>query len=157
MLHETSEKIVDFFFDKDKDYPKEIYVYGIELAISSLIGSIIVMVIGLIVNCVLECGIYLIVLSSTRLFTGGYHANSYLKCNIITILATIFSIKMYFVIKLYLSDYIWLMILLLIISLLSTIILFCPIENKNKSIDAKEKKTVQDAFFRNYYCIFYSV
>lgn len=46
MLHSLSEKIADFLLEKNDDYPLEVYTYGMELIISSVLEFIILLIIG---------------------------------------------------------------------------------------------------------------
>ena len=47
LLNSLSEKIADFLFADSNDYPLEVYVYGIKLLISSIIGMCVISVLGL--------------------------------------------------------------------------------------------------------------
>ncbi|HBM97820.1 MAG TPA: accessory regulator, partial [Ruminococcus sp.] len=92
MLHTLSEKIADFLFDNNDDYPIEVYIYGIEITLSTIIGAISLLTAGLIFNLFAESIIYMISLSVIRMFSGGYHSKTYLKCNIVLIISYICSI-----------------------------------------------------------------
>ena len=73
MLQYCAEKIVDQLF-KHCDFPEKrrpVYIYGAELTLSTLLGCISVLL-------VLFCFI------SIRLFSGGYHANTYFSCFLTT-------------------------------------------------------------------------
>ena len=48
MLHALSEKIAVFLFNNNDKYPIDVYVYGIELTLSSLAGMFVVLVMGFI-------------------------------------------------------------------------------------------------------------
>lgn len=61
----------------------DIYIYGFEVMISSISGFAIALVLGLAFSQLLECILFLIIFVSLRSFCGGYHADTYLKCNII--------------------------------------------------------------------------
>lgn len=62
---------------------QEIYQYGFEIALSSILNLIIVLTIGIIFNSILSSIIFIFCFYLIRKQTGGYHADSYLKCNII--------------------------------------------------------------------------
>ena len=51
MLHRLSEYIADYFFDENDKYPKEVYKYGIELTISSILGTLMIIITGIISVC----------------------------------------------------------------------------------------------------------
>lgn len=74
---------------------------------------------------------FLVVFIIMRSFTGGYHANTYIKCNLVTsisfvILLLIFKIIRHISLK---------SIILIAIFQVVTIVLLAPIENKNKPIE----------------------
>ena len=76
MLHTISENIANSLFDEESKYPMSIYVYGIELMISSLIGTIVVLTMGILFKSVIESIIFMVSLSLIRFFSGGYHAQT---------------------------------------------------------------------------------
>ena len=86
MLHALSEKIAVFLFNNNDKYPIDVYVYGIELTLSSLAGMLVVLFMGLISGFLIESIIFMISLSIIRIYSGGYHARSYLKCNLLLII-----------------------------------------------------------------------
>lgn len=139
MLHTLSERIADFLFDCNDTYPIEVYVYGIELTVSSIIGAVVLLSVGLIFNCLAESIIYMVSLSVIRMFSGGYHAKSYLRCNIVLIVSYLCSLLFY---RFYINNLIYLNYInlgvLLILSLF-IFILFAPVNNPNKN-DIKENK-----------------
>ena len=66
-----------------------------------------------------------------RSFTGGYHANTYVKCNLVTSISFIVLLLMFKIIKnISLKS-----IILIAIFQVVTIVLLAPIENKNKPIE----------------------
>lgn len=140
MIHTLSERIADFLFDSNDNYPIDVYVYGIELTISSIIGAIVLLTVGLIFNFLTESIIYMASLSLIRMFSGGYHAKSYLRCNMILVISYIFSLIFY---RLYINNLIHLnyitFYVLLIFSLI-IFIMFAPVNNPNKN-DIEENKT----------------
>ncbi len=140
MLHYLSESIAAFLFDNDSDYPLEVYTYGIELMISSLIGMILIVTLGLITNRLFEAIVYIVTLFAVRSFSGGYHANSYLKCNIIYVIAfsAVVLLNNYILENLNFAEYFIYGFILL--SFLTVLFLFSPVENKNKKIDDKDRK-----------------
>lgn len=56
----------------------DIYKYGVEITISSIIGFILILIIGLIFKSLMQALIFYIIFIILRSFTGGYHASSYL-------------------------------------------------------------------------------
>lgn len=137
MIHSLSKSIAVYFFAEDRNFPLDVYTYGIEILMSSIIGVILVISIGILIDSFVESLIYIISLMLIRSFSGGYHAKTYFKCNLIYISCFMISIFIYK----------WLLIInydvfVLIITILSAIImfLFAPIENQNKLIDYHNRK-----------------
>ena len=60
---------------------KEKYIYetGIELIISDIINIFLVLIAGVVTNTILYSIIYLTVFPLIRVFSGGYHAKTYMK------------------------------------------------------------------------------
>lgn len=105
--------------------------YGIEITLSSLINIALISIIGIVTNYTFESTMFLAVFIIMRSFTGGYHANTYIKCNLVTsisfvILLLIFKIIRHISLK---------SIILIAIFQVVTIVLLAPIENKNKPIE----------------------
>ena len=115
----------------------DLYKYGIEITISSIIGFLLILVIGVICQNIICSLIYYVIFVCLRMLTGGFHATSYLKCNSLFCLITIF---------------------VLLFSIISTVVKFsaveiiflacfsigiffwlAPIENVNKSIENRKK------------------
>ncbi|MCR5636217.1 MAG: accessory gene regulator B family protein [Clostridiales bacterium] len=138
MLSGFSKKIAFSLFEKDKRYPIEVYIYGVELLISSLTGTLFILIEAVLFNALPESIIYLISLAAVRVFTGGYHAETYLKCNIITVLSFTFSLLVY---KL-LSNYLFVCrpFLIAFVFLISVILFvkYSPMENEYKPIAAND-------------------
>lgn len=68
----------------------DLYKYGIEITISSIIGFLLILVIGVICQNIICSLIYYVIFVCLRMLTGGFHATSYLKCNSLFCLITIF-------------------------------------------------------------------
>lgn len=137
MIDELSDQIARWLLKgsrKGKD-EFEIYSYGISVMISFVISSASVLIIGFIFNSLVETAIYVFVFTLVRSYTGGYHCNTYLRCNLLYIGCYILSLAG---IKL-LSFFHLAWVVLLIAYLFSNIVIigFSPIGHKNKPI-AKE-------------------
>lgn len=111
--------------------------YGFELIISTIIGFLLVAVSGIMLGKFLESMVFYVLFIVVRLFTGGYHANTHLKCKL-TLLVCCLSVLL-------LSDKIeemhlvWIHIFLLT-SYLVSVVLFTPIEHVNATMTSELKK-----------------
>lgn len=117
----------------------EIYQYGFEMIISTILGFIITLIIGIILNMSLLSIAYYIIFVFLRQLTGGYHANTYLKCNTLFAIITFTTLG---TTKLLCKVGKYNMILLLIIVLFSLFVVlrYAPVENPNKSLGQKQIK-----------------
>lgn len=134
MIDELSDKIAGWLVkntDKGKD-EFEIFSYGISVMISFTISLASIFTIGLIFNLLIETAIYAFVFTCIRKFTGGYHCNTYLRCNLLYISCYVLSVA--FVKLLSYFSFAW--VVLLIAYLFSNIVIirFSPIEHENKPI-----------------------
>lgn len=113
----------------------EIYAYGIEIILSSIFGAMLVIVAGLVFSSLLHALIFLTILIPLRCYCGGYHANSYVKCNLSMVILFVF---IAYVSKEFAPNCISLLIGLLICC--GIVFLFAPVDNKNKVLSQSEKK-----------------
>lgn len=139
MINYFSEIITNFFINNSiiSSEEKNIYKYGAEITISSLLGILIIILISVILGKIQDGILFLLCFIPIRIYTGGYHMDTYLKCNVtfisvfFIILFLSYNIPKQFEFQI---GIICLIISLIIISILS------PIENKNKPLDHKEIK-----------------
>lgn len=138
MISKISAKLVEYLcrkniIDEDK---KEIYQYGYEVLISGLIGFAIVMILGAIMKCFMESILFLAVFVPIRQLTGGYHADSYLKCNIVfTVLFLIVILATEAMLTTILFVYIFILAGVFVLAVYE----FAPMENPNKPLDEGQK------------------
>lgn len=140
MQHYLSECVTDFLLRQEiiKNEEKDIYVYGTELIISSIINLFICLIISILFKDFINSLIFFISFSSLRRFTGGFHSKSFLRCNIIfaIIVVTTLLLNTY---SGYIIDYVIVNVILIIFSLLS-IVRFSPVYNDNKKLSEYERK-----------------
>ena len=137
MITKLSHIIADFFICKKfiPEEQREVYEYGFELSISSLIGIIIVLAIGLISGKFWESIVFYVVFCFTRLFTGGFHAVSRLICEITfgaALLVVLAADRLLHGIE----DYYW-----FVLHFYSLVIVcqFAPIEDPNKKLTKRQR------------------
>lgn len=128
----TQKLIFDNVIDSED---ADIYYYGIELSLMNLCGITVSIIIGIIFQMLIEAVVFLLAFIITRRFTGGYHADSSLLCLVIT--SAVISIVLTLVKICTLS-----IITCFLMGLLSflIIVIFAPIENKNKPLSISLKK-----------------
>lgn len=116
---------------------QDVYKYGVEITISSLIGFIIVVLVGIIFKALLQAMIFYVIFVALRSMTGGFHATTYLKCNIIFSLVLLFTIlfsKVASEIQLSVE-----MITLFFLPAVAIFLWLAPVENPNKPIEEKKR------------------
>ncbi len=88
MINSIATRIADYICRKtdpsdDRSDNHEIYVYGFEIIISSAVAFGIVFLIGLLTHKLPELIVFFLCFYLIRQRTGGYHADTYFKCNLI--------------------------------------------------------------------------
>lgn len=118
---------------------KDVYIYGIEITISSALNVCLVMFAAVLLGSPLGGVFHLGCLLLLRSFCGGYHANSYFKCNTLMVLFFLIS---YFGGKLLvhfnLTD-LKLTSAFLMLAFLP-IYAFAPVKNKHKTLSERKVK-----------------
>ena len=138
MISRLSAKIVAVLVNHNiiQDEDLEVYQYGTEILVSSCLTLIITILIGLIFNMVWDASIFIGVFAWLRRKTGGFHADTYFKCNLIYAVVLIVALSLT---KLLIPFYtLWMHIMVLLVYLLTTLC-FSPVENINKPIDYPTK------------------
>lgn len=114
---------------------KDVYRYGIEIILSSLIGIVSVITIGIMLSAVLEAFVFLAIFIPLRMYTGGFHAKTYVRCNLTTV--ALFAIQVSITSLFILNGPIY--IIGIVIGLI-IILALAPIKNVNKIIEAENRK-----------------
>ncbi len=135
MVHRLSKIIADFLLHKNVISKTEIdiYIYGYETVILGVIDFFIVLAVGFICNKMITMLIFFAMFISVRLYTGGYHANTVLKCKAVFI-SICLSVGLLSGFKFPYYLYILIMLLYLITSFF-----LAPIENYNKPLTSEEQ------------------
>lgn len=130
MLNKSANCLVrlleKYYALSDKERP--VYIYGFELLLSTLSSMITIISISIIVGNPSYAMFFMLFFFSLRLFTGGCHANTYLKCFITTNIiftSTILLTKL----ALFL-EFKWIFPILVTIST-AIVWIFSPIKNNN--------------------------
>ena len=115
----------------------EVYKYGIEITISSIIGFLLTLLIGIMLKNTICSIVFYITFVCLRMLTGGFHATSYLKCNSLFCLITIIVLALSDISTIFKFPKIE-MVLLVSFSI-GILWWLAPIENTNKSIENRKK------------------
>ena len=139
MIAYLANRIADFIYlniNLPQD-ERDVYVYGYEIIISSAITFVLLITTGLVFDRLIESIVFFVVFYSLRQRTGGYHADTYFKCNLI------FELNVLLVMLLSCLD---ISIIMQIVANLAafllcliTTIIKAPISNPNKPISSDMK------------------
>lgn len=141
MISKLSKRISLFLCRKGvvKAEESEIYQYGFEIIVSTLIGFFIAVILGIAFHVAWLSIVYYLIFAVIRQFTGGYHADTYFRCNLTFTLVT--SIVFGFTKMAYCSGTYTGITHFMILSIAVMIICrYAPVENENKPITEKQKK-----------------
>ena len=116
---------------------KDVYRYGIEITISSIIGFVITCLIGLLFRMLMQTMLFYVIFNLLRSMTGGYHAKTYLKCNFIFSIITLFIVT--FSKAAYEMQISFGILTLLFLPSIAIFIWIAPVENVNKPIKAEKR------------------
>lgn len=140
MITRFSKMILEYLINnnviEDTDNEREYYQYGIEITVSSLLNIILILSIGALAHSIFESIIFLVCFILIRQFTGGFHADTYFKCNLIFCISFIAVLVLYYTTAVYLSTYISILITFVCVSVF---LVKCPIEHINKPISNNRK------------------
>lgn len=136
-------QIVNFITEQDvisdESDVQDFYRYGIEISISSLLNIVLVVIAGILIHHIIESIVFLtlfILIILIRSFTGGYHADTYFRCNLLmctTFILTALANSIF-------SNKFSLLIIIVLICVTELIVsILGPIENKNKPIDDSKR------------------
>lgn len=127
----TEQNVIDDDIDV-----QNFYRYGIEISISSMLNIILVLALGILIHHFLESVVFLTLFIIIRSFTGGYHADTYFRCNLLMCVTFLLTVLANVVVS---GKLIQPIAILLIAFTEITVMTLGPIENKNKPINDFKK------------------
>lgn len=82
MIHKIAGKITDYYIKKQTlaEDDREMYVYCFELLVATVFNVTVMAIIGIATKLYLETLLFLVGFMTMRGITGGYHADTHLKC-----------------------------------------------------------------------------
>ena len=139
MINKISSHILNFVskhFDISSEM-RDIYQYGIEITLSSMLNIVLVLLCSLIMGSVWAGLIYLLVFIFLRSFTGGFHASTYFKCNLTMVITFIVTYCSYRII-IFCDPPIFIYEMVILLNLIP-IITCSPVPNKHKPLSNQQK------------------
>lgn len=115
---------------------EEVYAYGIEILLSTILNFIVAFIIALISHEFVACLINLTAFVTIRIYAGGYHADTHLGC-----MTTLIGVLLIFIFVTKFISLELIMILSPILLIISAVIIFkyAPVEHPNKPLSDKKK------------------
>lgn len=141
MIEAISNRIANFLKVRNiiQSDALPMYRYGIELSLSTILGIVLVVICGISFHMFWYTVLYYVTFCIIRQFAGGYHADTYIKCKVILVLATIMILGITKFLA-FLNSYALIIHVLLLIFSLSTITWLSPLNNENKPLDVEQTK-----------------
>ena len=134
------KNMLDLFQDlhqqsKLKPYKlKYVYYYGLQIIIGGINKFLLLITLGILLHILPQLLLTTISFASLRIWTGGLHLDSYTKCTYISLLSfTLIALLAKYII---LNQFITMLIFL---SIYLLILIYAPIEHKNKPIKENKK------------------
>ena len=118
-----------------KEEDAEIYIYGINQILTSVLNVSSALIIGLIFGKFFEAAVFIVAYCSLRSFAGGYHAKTPLRCYVFSVIMLI--IVLVGIKYLYLTEWMYYVVLL---AAALVVIVLSPVEDKNKPLDEIEHR-----------------
>lgn len=135
MIQGISNWLLDIFNNNNVlDYDEEIFLYGVEVIITSLINIALLLIVGLVSGTTDQALVYFVSYAFLRKFIGGYHCNTNLKCITFNVSKYIFYVLI--------CPHIEISIIIMLLIILFTLVLIvykAPFEHRNRPISPEDK------------------
>lgn len=143
-----SNRITDVFIKKEiiPEGKKDIYLYGFEIIISSVVYALIFILSAVITSTFVASVIFFVGFYLVRKFCGGFHASTYLKCHFMSVITHFIAIGF---LLLFPTDLRLIFNIIVLYICGVTILLFAPVDHKNKRFIKNEYRN-----FRIKSCIY---
>ena len=135
------DKLIDKIIDEmkkgnaitDDEENEEIVRLGLELMITKAIFAIVIVIVGLLMGCFFESVVFAISFSLLREYGGGYHAETRIKCFLLSFITLVVSLGIIILAK----NLPVLTLPFITVSIISAIYILCkaPIDTANKRLD----------------------
>ena len=133
MSHRLAKSVATYLLRENiiENEDVETYIYGAEVLLSGILGIINILVVSVLMDSGNRGVLFLLIFIPIRMYIGGYHASSYLTCNICFILIYILTTSVEnYVGKWGLESILWILVLIGLLIILK----YAPLENINKRI-----------------------
>ena len=137
MIESMARKVSDYLVTQKavKEEQQEVCRYGIEIFISTVLSFFLILTSGIITHSLWNAALYITIYATLRVYTGGYHADTYFKCNLYYVLIYMATLVCFRAMRVHTPD---LVLWLLVVLGLMIVGCLAPIANVNKKLSAKE-------------------
>ena len=141
-MRDISNRLARLLFRRDRNEEKiKLYEFSIYVLFSSIIHIGSIFVIGLFFNMIYESLILYFSFITIRKFAGGYHAKTPVICYLVSITIIITSLLLLkSLTKHNLTDQLYYLFISFALLALIILVVISPLDNKNKTLNSKEKK-----------------
>lgn len=139
MIGSFAEKLTDRLIKKGSvsEGNRELYVYGFFMLFSHAAYFALAVIIGFVLGCAVQSIIFFIAFQFVRRFAGGYHADTEIKCTVLSVSTIFLSILMCRLARDF-NFSVYLTVPAAVCALLTAV--FCPLDTPSKPLSAAEKK-----------------
>ena len=136
MINQISEKLLMYikFHLSIDDEMDEVYKYGIEITLSSLLNVILILLLAAIIGDVNSGVTFLLCIILVRSYCGGYHASTYFRCNLVFVLTFLFVYYFSMIISTLNIESRFVVCASVIIISYVPVIMFSPVKNIHKQL-----------------------
>lgn len=139
-METIAKMMTDFLVSKKciKEEERAVCQYGYEILLSTIVGYTVVMLLSMLTGNPKKGIVFLAVFVITRMYTGGYHANTYLTCNLCLAFTYLIYEGMVYILEESQGTIIFLLLMLVVYCVCT--IWFAPIENVHKRLTEEKKR-----------------
>ena len=137
MIKLLSKGVTHFLLSKGKIEKSEIdlYNHGSEIIISTIIGFLMVFLTGVLLSSIDSAMIFYVLFVVIRSYTGGYHADTHLKCKLTLLFCCV---TVVFFTNILEDKYNLIMHTIYVLLFISSVLIYAPIINGNKPMKEEE-------------------
>lgn len=137
MISFLCNRLADFLCTKGiiSEDEKEIYIYGYEMIITTILGAVLVFTIAFLTRRLAEAFCFFTVFVITRQFCGGYHSKTRIMCSVTFLMCYV---SVLFFNSMLESAYTWFIHLIILVPYFAVIFGYSPIVNDNKPLTDDE-------------------
>lgn len=137
MIKLLSKGVTHFLLSKGKIEKSEVdlYNHGSEIIISTIIGFLMVFLTGVLLSSIDSAMIFYILFVVVRSYTGGYHADTHLKCKLVLFFCCVTVVFFTSILE---DKYNLIMHTIYVLLFISSVLIYAPIINGNKPMKKEE-------------------